>query len=183
VISGSLPSRYARALFEIAREEDAVQSHGEWIEKITGAVTGEPRLLEALSDRAHPRKERFGAVSAISEEFKAPATIQNLLLLLIEKERIEILPELTREYGRLRDELMGIVRVEVRAPKRPTAKLLQKVEAILKEELKKDVVAEGIEEPEIIGGLLLRVGHTVYDGSVRRALQGLRERMVEIPLD
>jgi F-type H+-transporting ATPase subunit delta len=114
----------------------------------------------------------------LSDKTGAMPLFKNFLCLLVRKERIGLLAGIAREYRRFQDEILGIVRVTVVTSSPPEAALLQKVETLLSAKLKKKVVSTGQTNPDLIGGLVLRVDHTVYDGSIKSELEKIKETIL-----
>lgn len=176
---GSLPRRYARALIEIAREENQVERIGRELEGLAVLFKKSPDLLETLANDSFDTEERLAAVREIADRFDFYPMLKNFLLLLVKKNRIALFPEIEREYRRFQDEILGIVRVKVTGPKSPEKPLLNQIEKVLSQKLKKKAMSEGAAQPEILGGLVLEIDHTVYDGSIRRELERMKEKMLE----
>ena len=179
-MKGSLPRRYARALIGIAREGSQIEGYGKELRRLVAVTERSPEILAALSSSSFESSDRLAAMGKISEHVGFSPMIRNFFLLLVEKNRIGLLPEIAREYQRFQDEILGIVRVHVMAPTVPTPAVLGRVEEILGTRVKKKVLAHGSSKSEMIGGLVLKVGHVVYDGSVQRELERMREMMLKV---
>ena len=184
---GSLPRRYARALIQIAQEDNAVEIYGAALGTTvtilqssdhSGHSDRGPSFLKTLADESIDFNDRLRAVQEVADYLKVPATFKNFLSLLIKKERMEILSEISREYQALQDEILGIVRVAIVTPARPPEDLLRRVESVLSRQLKKKIVTHGESDPALIGGVVLRVNHTVYDGSVKKELEHIKNAMI-----
>ena len=178
-MTGSLPRRYARALIGIATEENQVGPFGEGLENLTYCFQQAPEMLAALANDSFETSKRLAVMEEVSKKAGLPELLKRFLLLLIQKNRIGLLPEIAREYRRFHDEILGIVRVAVATPRAPEPLLLKRIEKILSERLKKQVMAQGEAKPEMIGGLILKIDHTIYDGSVRRELERIKETMLK----
>ncbi len=178
MISGSLPRRYARALFLLAEEEGKVEEIGRELSSAAKEMTAVPEGLMALGNRSFPLEERILAVTELASR-GMPLT-KNFLLLLTEKGRIHLIGDIAREFREMEDKMQGVVRVEVITPEKPGEPLLRKTEQQLSQKLNKRVIATGGEDRNLMGGVVIKAGHTVYDGSVRRALERIRERMAAL---
>lgn len=183
-LHGSLPRRYARALIQIAQEEGGagqVEAFGRALEEtrnvLEHSVSG-PTFLKVLADDTLDADERLAAVAEIADQMGVPVLFKNFLLLLVRKERIGLLPQIAREYQRFQDEILGIVRVEVVTPTSPEGGMLERVGAVLSQKLRKKILTRGEADPDLIGGLVLRVDHVVYDGSIRRELEKIKENIL-----
>lgn len=178
---GSLPRRYARALIQIAQEENAVEVYGSALAGTVNALqadAGGPSFLKTLADESIDFNHRLRAIEEVADRLNVPVLFKNFLSLLIKKERMEILPEISREYLALQDEILGIVRVAVVTPTGPSADLLSRTQSVLSHRLQKKVVSHGEADPSLIGGVVLRVNHTVYDGSIKKELERIKNAMI-----
>ncbi|MBI4373830.1 MAG: ATP synthase F1 subunit delta [Deltaproteobacteria bacterium] len=174
---GSLARRYARAFLALAEEEKEIESCGESLEKISGALAEGKGVLEALSDQTFPLDERLRAIGEVLEKASSRKLVRNFLSLLVAKGRIGSLPEIAREFGQMRDERLGVVRAEIVSATAQPEAVLSSIEKALGDRMKKKVVAKSREDRNLIGGIVLKIGQTIYDGSVKRELERIRERM------
>jgi F-type H+-transporting ATPase subunit delta len=100
-------------------------------------------------------------------------------MLLVEKKREDILHDIVKVYQQIYDEKMGIVSAEVVTAVEVGERLKKKIEQkILELTGAKKVKASYRVDPSIIGGIVIRVGDTVYDASIRRRIQLLREQLI-----
>jgi F-type H+-transporting ATPase subunit delta len=177
VASGSLPRRYARALISLAQEEGKVDLFGQELEGLSSVFQKTPELLHALSSDAFPYSERMAAVEEVGKNLSP--SLKNFLLLLLQKERIQLLSEIFTEFQNFQDEIEGVVRVTVSTPQPPEKPLLESIEKVLGQKLKKKVIASGKSSPKMIGGLIMELDHTIYDGSVSRELEKIKESLLK----
>lgn len=177
VVDRKVAKRYANALFQTARQtgaSDAVQRDLASLEALWSQV---PALRHALESPLVPGERKHEIVDkAFAADLEALS--KSFLHLLIEKRRENILSEVSEEFNRQADVERGLIRAEaiVAAP------LDQAQESALVEGLKKRT-GKQIEltvnvEPDILGGAIVRMQDTVIDGSVRGALERLREQML-----
>lgn len=177
-MNGSLPRRYARALIEIGREENLIDRFHEEIASLAGIFRAAPETFEILKNDLFSHTERLSAIGEIADKAGVHPLLKSFLLLLLKKDRFFLFPDIFFEYERYRDEIKGILRIKVVTPKTPDPSLLQHIEKILSERFRKQVISSGEARPEIIGGLILKINHTMYDGSIRRELDHIRENLM-----
>ncbi len=170
------------ALIEIAKEEDHLEKFGRTLERLDLLFRESTDSLDALSNDLFDSTGRLMAMEAIAIKMGSHPILKNFLLLLVQKERIGFFPEIVREYRRYEDEIVGVVRVTVQTPGATAPlvleKMLEKIEKILGDRLKKKVIAAGEIRPELIGGMVLKIDHRIYDGSVQRELERMRESII-----
>ncbi|HSD27647.1 MAG TPA: ATP synthase F1 subunit delta [Vicinamibacteria bacterium] len=167
----ALARRYARALLETAGGE-ALALRDEM--RVLGpAVEGHPELGRALLDPGLGAERRRRLLAAVAERAGASALLRRLLDLLASRDRACLLPDVIEAYAELANAAHGVVSAEVvsavplpEAPRRALAKAIGGTV-----ELRSRV------DPELVGGLLVRVEGTTYDGSVRTRLAALRRRL------
>lgn len=178
-MTGSLARRYARALIQLAQETGQVEDFGKSLESLAALLRQAPDVLHGLANELLDSDQRLVAIGEIADRSGYPILLKNFLSLLVKKERFAHFPAIVREYRRFQDELLGIIRVSVVAPQEPDTTLLKRVASLLGVRLKKTVISHGEGRPEILGGMILKVNHTIYDGSVRRELERLKEDMLK----
>src|SRR5690606_14486065 len=107
----ALARRYARALLEVATEENSVEVVGERLQELSAALEQNPALTAVLASPSHDRATRQRVVDAVvSQAGQVPAALSNTLKLLNDRNRLGALPELARAFRDLSDERAGRVR-------------------------------------------------------------------------
>jgi F-type H+-transporting ATPase subunit delta len=182
VTSGVAAGRYARALFDVVlRESPAdVEPVLAQLQDLTSLFTGNAALSSALSNPAIPVAKKIALTKALVERAGTLSSpLVKTLLMLAERDRLPILPDVARIY---RDRLMDhqkVIRGEVTtAVAIPPAKL-QALQHGLEQATGRKVVLEAKIDPSIIGGVVTRLGSTVYDGSVTTQLAKMKQSLIE----
>lgn len=168
--------RYARALHEQARAQDAVPAVDDDMETLHATLEASDELVRFFQSPIISQERKHGVVRALLDE-RLHGLSSGLLHLLVEKKREGLVQEIVQAYRALRDAEEG--RVEARAQ---VAHDLDKagrdqLQAALEGLLGKQVRLTVEQNPDLIGGVIVRVGDTVYDRSVRRQLDALRRRL------
>jgi F-type H+-transporting ATPase subunit delta len=177
VIGGSLARRYARALLDIGREENQLRRILGEVEDFSGMLSGTPDLREMLFAAEVNRRDKGEWLSSAVGKLGFLPTTRNFLLLLVEKERLEVLPQILVELRRMVEEIEGIERVEVTSPAGLSPAQRDRLcEAIAARTGKKIELEEKI-DAAVLGGMVVKVGSTVYDGSVRTQIHQIRENL------
>ncbi len=177
MIGSALARRYARALVDIGREEGQVRRVLSEVERFASLFDGTP-ALRAVLEASHVNRRDKQAVleSAVSQAGFLPAT-KNFLRLLVDKRRMDILPQILSELRRMVEELEGIERVEVVSAAPLPGAQREFLKGVLEKRTGKRIELEEKLEPAVLGGLVVKVGSTVYDGSVRTQLSRIRENL------
>jgi F-type H+-transporting ATPase subunit delta len=177
LIGGSLARRYARALLDIGREEKALRRILEEGEAFAALLSSSPELREALEAAHVNRRDKQGALEAAAAKLGLLGSTKSFLLLLAEKGRFAELPAILSELKRMVEEAEGIERVEVSVPAALDAAQRESLRSALAERTGKRIELEEKVEPSLLGGMVVKVGSTVYDGSVRTQIQKIRENL------
>lgn len=168
---------YAETLFELAAKHDALESYGEGIDTIATLIEENPKARMFLET---PRIDDAVKKDAVQEVLGGvlPKHIVNFVLVTIDKRRQRLLRSIAQQYHALLDEHMGREHVQVTVA-RPVDDATRAVIAEkLSATLDKEVIPHVRVQPEIVGGLVVRTGDTIYDGSVRRRLDSMRRQLL-----
>lgn len=177
MISRSVARRYAVALFQAAEGQgvvDEVESH---LADLVRYVDQDRGLAQLLSNRRIPRGQRQEAVLNVLGE-GAPTILQNFLRLVIDKQREHLLSEFHEEYYETMLAAKGIVEAEVITAVDLSEPGLERIRQRLEEITGKQVRVVPRTNPELVGGLVVRIGDRRLDGSLRRRLKEMGQAMV-----
>jgi F-type H+-transporting ATPase subunit delta len=172
--------RYARALLDVAVKEKANLEQIETeLLQFADLFKQYPLLEKVLLNPAVPLPRKRAAVAELLERIKFSPIVSKLLVLLADRDRLVLLPELLAAY---RDRLLDyrrVVRAEVTTAAPIDARRVEAIKSSLAKVTGRTVMMATNVDPSIIGGLVARIGSTVYDGSVTRQLEKMKERLVE----
>lgn len=173
----AIARRYAGALFEAAKQAEAIDFVESDLGLITYSLQTMPRLKEALE---HPLIPAERKKVIIADVFKGE--IQDVMLhflsLIVDKRREDILEDVEQEYVRLANEFRGVVTAMVTSAVPLAASEKSELRGKLEDLTGKKVELELGEDPALIGGLVVRIGDTVMDGSVRGYLASLKNQLL-----
>ena len=169
--------RYARALFNVALERNEVDDVARNLQTVTETVSDSPELMMVLHHPQLTRERRKAILLRVFENSIRP-DVEHFLALLVEKDRATIIPGVAREFARLVDEYRGASDATVISAIELTAKQKDALIARLKSQMSLNVIRlQSRVDPAILGGLVVRVGDKLFDGSVYSQLNQLREQM------
>ncbi len=177
MIGGSLARRYARALLAIGEEERQSRKILSEVEGFAALLSENDPLRETMEAGHINRRDKHAALEAIlaSAEF-LPAT-RNFLNLLVDKRRMGVLSPILSEFRRMIERIEGIERVEVIVPLALTDSQRTLLTGVLEERTGRKVILEETVDPGVLGGMVVKVGSTVYDGSARTQIENIRETL------
>jgi F-type H+-transporting ATPase subunit delta len=168
--------RYAEAAFQLAQREDALDGWRTDLQ-LAAELVADPRIARVVDNPAVPSTERQAVlVGLLGKRIGGPAL--NLVRLLAERRRIDALPQVAREYDRLLNRHRGIVEALVTSSAPLTADETTALEARITKMTGSTVQLRAEVDPELIGGLTVRVGDRLLDASVRGRLERLRAQLL-----
>ena len=174
--SGVVARRYAQAIFDIAEQSEALE---EWERDLrTLADTfGDPLVAAFFQSPKTPNDEKRATAQRLLGPRAQPLAL-NLVGLLIERGRFAMVPAIYNAYHELLLERQGIAVGEITTAVRLSDEERAAVERRLREIVGKEVELRTIVDPDIIGGIIARVGDQLIDGSVTSQLRKLRENLI-----
>jgi F-type H+-transporting ATPase subunit delta len=169
---------YAEALFEIGERHDAHEDFARGFNTVTALLDADPRVRAFLEspkiDISHKRHALRGALA----EHVAPLFL-NFLLMVLQKRRQRLLRPIAEAYRDRLDEKLGRQHVQVTVAHDPDEATEAAISSELSRILGRAVVPHVRVDPAILGGIVVRTGDRMMDGSLRRRLIALRRRMLE----
>jgi len=171
--------RYAQALMNLAVKENQIEPVQEGLDSFANAVADSPRMKAFLDEPRVPQAAKEAAVSEILEKIQGPGMLTNFLRLITEKRRIGLLADIRADFHELADERMGRAHADVTV----AAPLNENQEKTLREKLEtlsgKQIDLRVHIDPTVLGGMVARIGSTVWDGSLRHQLNQIHQSILE----
>jgi len=178
----AVASLYARSYLSAAASQDTGDAEEELGSFVDDVLAGNPDFRTLLTSDSVGRKAKMDlvdrAIAPRSSEF-----FVNFLKVLIRHGRMELIDEIREVVIRVREELANQQRVQVRSAQPLTDKSRQRVIGQLKDKLGFDPILQESVDESLIGGLVIQVGDTVYDSSLRTRLKTLAGRLTERTLN
>lgn len=179
MIARSVAKRYARAFFDIAGEENRYVPYHEELRWLTSLMDGDRRLRDFLENPLFDQADKRAVVETLLKKASLPPMTENFVRLLVDKRRIGLLPDIVAWYETFMDEALRQVRVQVQTAFPLSPELATRLRQRLEEATGKRVDMTVTEDRALLGGLVVRVGDTLYDGSVRTQLVKIRNLLGE----
>jgi F-type H+-transporting ATPase subunit delta len=180
MINGSIGRRYAKAFLEIAQDGKKAEDYLDELENFGQILETSPDIQFLMSDPSFEGSERKKALGALASPLKLSVPTQNFIKLLIDRDRMPYFREILRSYREQADELLGRVRVQVKVEEKLADSLAGQLQKKLEQVTKKKVILEVVPQKGILGGIVIKIKDLVFDGSVKSALNRLKERMMEV---
>lgn len=168
--------RYAEAAFQVAMRDDTLET---WRSELDAAATivSDERAVKVLANPAIPAERRAEVIRQLLKG-RISEPVQNLIQLLLRRGRIEQLPRVAAEFRRLDDDRQGITHATATSAAPLTPDDLRALTARLEESTGGRIALDVQVDPSVLGGLVVRVGDRLIDGSVRGRLERLRNKLV-----
>jgi F-type H+-transporting ATPase subunit delta len=168
--------RYAEAAFEVASRDNSVARWRSDLET-AAAIVADEKVGRALANPSIPLEERTATAAATFSRIVSPPVL-NLIGLMLRRGRIEELPRLTAEFRRLDNDRHGITLAVATSASPLSSGEIRAVVERLEQVTAGRVELEVRVDPGLLGGLVVRVGDRLIDGSVRSRLERLRNQLV-----
>ena len=177
MVTGSLSRRYAKAMFDIGTQQGDLAKLGQDIRSLAKAMTESAELDNALTNPALRRSDRRKVIDAVMQSIGVQTSSRNLVYVLLDGERMGNLPGISRALDEMIEAKAGRVTAEVISAKPLDASQLSEINVALEKLSGKKVSVTTRQDPELLGGVIAKVGDTVYDGSLRTQLRAIRDEL------
>jgi F-type H+-transporting ATPase subunit delta len=177
MIVGSIPRRYAKALFDVAVEQGKVEAWAERLLALKRAVESSEELRDVLVNPIYTKDQRRAIAGKIVDALKLDPEPANLLYLLGDRNRMGYLGGVVEVFGTLADEKLGRLRARVRSAIPLDQATAQSLANKLARAANAQIILERAVEPDLLGGVVAQVGRLTYDGSLRTQLEDLRNTL------
>jgi F-type H+-transporting ATPase subunit delta len=172
-------TRYARALLDVALKEHGDLSQIEsQLAEFVALISQHPELEKALLNPAVPAPRKRAAVVDLTTQAKVTGVLGKLLVLLAERDRLVLLPDVLTAYRERLQVLQNVVHAEITTATPLAADRTQSIEQSLARATGRTVRLSTRVDPAIVGGIVTRIGSTVYDGSVTNHLRRMKQRLL-----
>jgi F-type H+-transporting ATPase subunit delta len=173
----TIAQHYADALADVAISEKNTESVSRELRDFLALLRESAQLGILLGSPAVSRANKHAVAQALVERMKASRTLRNFLFVVIDKRRMALLAEIQQAFEAQLDERQGVARASVVSAKDLKESEKKKLRAALERLSGRRVEADYHSDPALIGGAVVRLGSTIYDGSVRTQLERLRVRL------
>ncbi len=173
-------ARYARALAEVIQAEkiDALQADRQ-LQDFLATFTASTELRELFDNPSVPLESKLKVVDAIASRLQLFAPLRNFLAVLLQNDRMSDSPEILAAYRSEMDVRLNIGEAEITSTRELDQQERSSLEAQAAGLTGKNIRAVYRQDPALLGGVVLRIGTILYDGSVRGRLDRLRRQLVE----
>jgi F-type H+-transporting ATPase subunit delta len=176
MLKGAIGSRYAEAIFAIAREQNTIDRTLEDIQGIASLFSNRT-LVYLLNEPKVPTRRKEQALRQALAPRVLPTSL-NLALLVVQRQIVEAMPNIARELAQLVLDYKNQAVAEVTTAATMDEQQLNSVKQALEHRTGKTILMQTKVQPEILGGVIARVGDQVIDGSIRHRLAVLKQQLL-----
>jgi len=173
----AIARRYAKALLLIGKEDGQAETYRDEIAGVSELISTEKELELAINNPLYDMEGRKKVLQAVIAKLDLTKVTEAFLMLLFDKGRIGFLGAISDFYQKLADELKGVLRASLVSASELSSETTDKIRATLSNMTGKDIILDAEEDPELIGGIVTRIGDLVLDGSIRTQLLNMRESL------
>lgn len=173
----SLAGRYANAIFELAQDQRAVDAVSADLTSLRKAVQSNPDLARLVKSPVFGSDDQTRAMKAVLAQMGAGMLTVNLVLLLAQKRRLFALNDIIAAYERHVARARGETEAEVTSARALSDSEMTELKSVLKSRLGKEPRLQTKIDPDLLGGLVVKVGSRMIDSSIRTKLTGLAAAM------
>ncbi len=174
----AVSSRYARALVEVILEQKVNADEArQQLNSIAEAVRESVDLRRVWESPAVPAEQKRAVLDGIVGQMNAFKAIRNFMAVIIDHRRIPMLDEIARQFAAELDAQLGFVEAQISSARELLPEEKRELESQVERLTSKKVRAHYASNPALLGGVMVRVGSTIYDGSVRGRLEKMKEQL------
>ncbi len=177
--NSAIAIRYAKALLNIATEQDSVERYAEELAGVAAVLKKEDLLRLLLDSPTFPLEKKAAIMHDLAALLKLSEGMLRFLDLLLEKGRIDQLVQIDMNYRKFADNLSGIVRAKIRAAAELSQERTDAIKSGLEKQTGKQVLLTVEQDASLIGGLQAEVGGKLFDGSVKTQLKRMTETLAK----
>ena len=177
----ALAQRYASALADVAPERGKAEELREELGSFAEAFAASADLRSVLENPAVSREARQAVIEKLAARMRLSQTLRNFLFLIVDNRRTRELEEIRKAFDAEVNARLGIAEAQVTSARELSAKEKDELTEALERVTGKRIEARYGTDSALIAGAVVRIGSTIYDGSVREQLSRLRARLEEEP--
>jgi F-type H+-transporting ATPase subunit delta len=169
--------QYANALADIAVAQGAAAPVVQQLGDFLAATVNSAELRNVLASPAVSKEQKRAVAEKIATRLGASKIVRNFLLVMVDHRRSALLPEIFDELQKVLRDRQGVAEAQVCSAVELNEKQKRELTLTLEKTTGKKIEAKFSLDPKLLGGAVVRVGDTIFDGSLRNRLDGLRERL------
>jgi F-type H+-transporting ATPase subunit delta len=175
--TNAIAKRYAKALVQLGSEAGTVDGFNSELSGFSAILSANPELSAVFSNPAYGIESKSLILKDLIAKLALSPFVSNLLMLLLERGRLSVLPEIAVSYSAFADQLAGVIRPTLTSGLPLEAGQVEEIRAALEKSTGKKVELKVAVDPSLIGGVVTKIGDKVFDGSVRTQLARIQDTL------
>ena len=175
--TNAIAKRYAKALVQIGSETGNVEGFNAELSRFSTLLTDSRDLGAVFANPAYEIESKKEILSGVIGKLSLSPMVSNLLMLLLERGRLAVLPQIAESYGAFADELSGIIRPTVTSGQTLSEPQVEQIKSALAQATGKKVELKVEVDPSLLGGVVAKIGDKVFDGSVKTQLARIQDTL------
>ena len=177
--SDTSAGRYSLALYELAEEANVLEEVEKHSSSIIKLISSSDDFNSLIKDPTNQKEDQLNIISKISENYKLNNLLTKFLIFLISKRRLFYVEKILKDFIETCSKKRGEIKAELTAAKELTENDLKKIKEDLIKSFSSKIKINYKYDPSLIGGLIVQVGSTMVDTSIKNKLQQIENRMIE----
>ena len=173
----AIARRYAKALLLIGKEDGQADQYREELAGVAGLLEKDHALAQAITNPLYDAAGRRNVLKMVIEKIDVSKVMQAFLMLLFDKGRFGFIGSINEFYQKFADELKGVARASLVSATELSSDTVEKIRAALSKRTGKDIILDVEQDPELIGGIVTKIGDLVLDGSIKTQLLNMSESL------
>ena len=177
--SDTSANRYSLALFELASESNSLSKIEDNSHALLKLISSSKDFNNLIKDPTISREILNQVIKNISDKFSLEVLFKNFLSFLISKRRFFYVQQILKNFNEICSEKRGELKAEIKSAKNLTQDEINKITQELSNNFKSEIKLNYTHDQSLIGGLVVQIGSTMIDTSIKKKLQQLENRMIE----
>ena len=177
--SGTSSKRYALALFELSDESKKLEAVEEQVTALLKLVSDSKDFSNLIKDPTSNQDDLIKVITKISDSFNLDNLIKNFLIFLVNKRRFFYVEQIMKSFVEICSEKRGELKAELKSAKELSSGEINKITDELTKNFSSKIKLNYKYDKSLIGGLIVQVGSTMVDTSIKNKLQQIENRMIE----
>lgn len=175
--SSAIARRYAKALILIGKQDGQAEKYRDELQGFIELLDSQPALEQTVNNPLYGTEKRRNLLDTVLERLQISNVMNSFFVLLFTKKRFAYIRDINYHFNKLADELKGIVRAELTSATELSRDSFEQIRQSLSKMTGREVVLDSRQDPELIGGVVAKIGDLVLDGSIRTQLKNMRESL------
>lgn len=178
MIEESISARYARALVDLAKQNNQIDAFASELSVFLEICSKSKLFLPTLTNKGFAPEIRITVLKNVLEKEKFNSLVLNFLKILIKNSRIELIPIIYKKYCEMADQILNRCNMTVFSAVKLEDGQYKALKDCFSEKLKQEMVVTSKIKEDLLGGVRIQIGNKIYDNTLKRQIQDLRKELI-----